>query len=110
MTEPLATPTGAIVLLTTIPTADEAHRMARHLVESRLAACVQILPPHTSIYRWQGSVEESTELLLIIKTLERLYPELESSTRALHPYEVPEIIVLPVIAGAPDYLAWLHAG
>ena len=104
-----ASPTGAIVVLTTIPTEDEARRLARHLVEVRLAACVQILPPQTSIYRWQDAVEESTERLLIIKTLQDRYSDLETVIRALHPYEVPEIIALPVIAGAPDYLAWLRA-
>jgi periplasmic divalent cation tolerance protein len=108
MTEPLAAPGGAIVVLTTIPTEDEARRLARHLVESRQAACVQILPPQTSIYRWQGTVEESTERLMIIKTTASLYPLLERTIRDLHPYEVPEILALPVLAGAPDYLDWLR--
>jgi periplasmic divalent cation tolerance protein len=102
-------PTGVIVVLTTIPSADEARRLAHRLVETQLAACVQILPPQTSIYSWQGVIEEATERLLIIKTLHHLYPDLEATIVDLHPYDVPEIIALPVIDGAPDYLAWLQS-
>lgn len=108
MTDFLAAPGGAIVVFTTLPSEDESRRLARHLVESRLAACVQILPPQTSIYRWQGTVEESTERLLLIKTTAPLYPSLERAIRDHHPYEVPEILALPVLAAAPDYLDWLR--
>lgn len=77
------------------------------MVEGELAACVQILPPMTSIYRWQGKVEKATETLLLIKTTLEIYPALESAIKANHPYETPEIIALPVATGSADYLNWL---
>ncbi|MFZ4985641.1 MAG: divalent-cation tolerance protein CutA [Blastocatellia bacterium] len=97
----------AIVVLTTVDADEAGRRLARLLVESRLAACVQILPPMTSVYRWQSRLAETAEWLLLIKTFHRLYPEVERAIRDNHSYQTPEILALPVVAGAPDYLAWL---
>jgi periplasmic divalent cation tolerance protein len=79
------------------------------LVEQELAACVQILSPMTSVYRWQGQIERATETLLLIKTLPDSYPAVETAIKTHHPYQTPEIIALPITAGAEDYLAWLRA-
>jgi len=97
----------AVVVLTTVETAEEAERLARVLIECELAACVQLLPPMTSIYRWQGAIERATESLLLIKTTRAAYPALETTIRQNHPYQTPEIITLPVEAGLKDYLDWL---
>ena len=97
----------AVVVLVTVPTAPEGQAMARSLVELRLAACVNVLPGVTSIYRWEGKVEESAEVLLIVKTIPAQLPELEKAIRAGHPYDVPEILTLPVHSGSEDYLRWL---
>lgn len=83
--------------------------MASLLVERELAACVQILPPITSIYRWQGKVEKAAEVLLFIKTTREAYAALETAIRENHSYETPEIIALPVESGSSSYLNWLHA-
>jgi len=77
------------------------------LVEERLAACVNLITPLTSIYRWRGAVERAREVLLVIKTRRTLVPRIAARVRALHSYEVPEVIALPVVAGARSYLAWL---
>jgi periplasmic divalent cation tolerance protein len=77
------------------------------LVEERLAACVNLIAPLTSIYRWRGAVERAREVLLVIKTRRTLVPRIAARVRALHSYEVPEVIALPVVAGARSYLAWL---
>ena len=100
---------SVLVVLTNLPNHDVAEKMARFLVESQLAACVNVLSPCRSIYRWKGSVEEADEVPLLIKTTEERYAALESAIRARHPYELPEIIALPVVNGLPDYLAWLAA-
>mgnify|MGYP001015734792 CR=1 FL=1 len=100
-------PHSALVVLTTTETPQQAEQIAQLLVESELAACVQILPPMTSIYRWQGSVERATETLLLIKTTHDLYSLLETTIKTSHPYQTPEIIALPVATGSPDYLNWL---
>lgn len=96
------------IVFTTCPNAETAGRIARALVEERLAACVSILPPMQSIYRWKGKVETTTEQLLVIKIAARRFPEVMACIRRLHPYELPEIIAVPVVDGAPDYLAWLN--
>ena len=101
------TPHTALVILTTTETPLQAEQLAQLLVESELAACVQILPPMTSIYRWQGNVERATETLLLIKTIRDIYPTLETAIKANHPYQTPEIIALSVEAGSADYLNWL---
>ncbi len=97
----------AIVVLTTMEKAEDGERLARLLVERELAACVQLLQPMTSIYRWQGKIEQATEMLLLIKTTRAAYPELEAAIRQDHPYQTPEIIALSIEAGLKDYLDWL---
>jgi periplasmic divalent cation tolerance protein len=97
-----------IQVLTTTATKEDAQRIAQALVESRLAACVQVLGPITSTYRWQGTEETSEEWLCQIKTRRDLFDTLEEAIRRIHPYEVPEILALPVVAGSQKYLAWLE--
>lgn len=98
----------AIVVMITAGDHAEAERIAALLVERRLAACVQILPEMTSIYRWQGAVERGKEHLLLVKTTPERFDELEREVRAAHSYETPEVVALPVVAGSSDYLAWLR--
>lgn len=97
------------VALSTAPDADSAARIARALVEERLAACVNVVPAVRSVYRWQGAVEEQTEVLLVIKTRAERIEALAARLRALHPYELPELVALPVTAGLPAYLDWVAA-
>lgn len=97
-----------IQVSTTTARKDEAEQIARALVEERLAACVQVIGPITSIYRWQGCVETSEEWLCLVKTRQDHYPQVEASIRKNHPYEVPEILAVQVVAGSPAYLAWLE--
>jgi periplasmic divalent cation tolerance protein len=92
----------------TCPDTDTAERIATTLVERRLAACVNVLPAVTSIYRWQEAVERSSEVLLLIKTCAERYPALEAAIRELHPYELPEILAVEAAAGLPPYLAWVR--
>ncbi|MEP7343131.1 MAG: divalent-cation tolerance protein CutA [Acidobacteriota bacterium] len=101
--------TEALVVITTTETKEDAERLAHLLVECELAACVQLLPQVTSIYRWQGKVEQAGESLLLIKTTRQAYPRLEAAIKENHSYQTPEIIALPVEAGADDYLHWLSA-
>ena len=100
---------AARVVLCTCPDEASAAGIARAIVESRLAACANLVPGLTSIYRWQDRVETSGESLLIIKTTEAAYPSLEKRIRELHPYEVPEILALDVAAGLPAYLEWVDS-
>lgn len=86
---------------------EDAERIARALVEARLAGCVQILGPMTSVYRWKGKIETAGEWLCLVKSREDLYGAVEGAIRSLHPYETPEIIALPITAGSRDYLDWL---
>jgi periplasmic divalent cation tolerance protein len=95
------------IVLCTVPDDAVAKRIASALVEERLAACVNIVPGITSIYRWQGAVETAAELLLIIKTNAAVYPRLQDRIRALHPYELPEIIAVTPAGGLQDYFAWI---
>ena len=88
---------------------ETANRIALAVVEAQLAACVNILPRVQSIYRWQGAVESAVEVPLLIKTTAAAYPALEAAIRERHPYDVPEIIALPITAGLPAYLNWLAA-
>lgn len=97
----------ALIVFCTCPEGD-AHRIASALVDERLAACVNRLPAAESVYRWRGRVETATETLLIIKTTTDRYDELERRLRALHPYEVPEILAIPVVHGSPPYRQWLE--
>lgn len=87
----------------------EAGRIARSVVEQRLVACVNVLPQIRSVYRWEGRIEEADESTLVMKTRRSLVPALTAAVKLLHPYEVPEIIALPVARdrGNPDYLAWV---
>lgn len=95
---------------TTVATQADAERIAAALVEERLAACVQVAGPIISTYRWQGAVERVTEWHCHCKTTRARYPALEARLRELHPYETPEIIALPIVAGFPAYLAWIEEG
>ncbi len=96
-----------LVVLVTVPNREVAEKIAKALVEARLAACVNIVDELKSIYWWQGKIEEDNELLLIIKTRMEVFEELVLKIRELHPYTVPEIIGLPIIAGSKDYIDWL---
>lgn len=96
-------------MLTTTATREEAQRLARTVLERRLAACVQVVGPVESQYWWKGVVERSEEWLCIIKTTRRAYPALERAVTEAHPYEVPEITALPVVEGSTAYLAWIAA-
>ncbi len=98
-----------LLVLTNLPNRADADALAQFLVENRLAACVNILAPCHSIYRWKGAVETAEEVPLLIKTVETRYPALEAALRERHPYEIPEIVALPVTGGLPEYLAWLVA-
>ena len=89
------------------PDADTAQRLATALVEARLAACVSVLPPMRSVYRWQGAVELAEEVLLLAKTAADRVPALTERLRALHPYELPEIVAVETAAGLPAYLDWV---
>ena len=95
------------IALTTVSSEEEGRRLARALVERRLAACVNVIPNLNSIYRWQGAVEEAAEVLLLIKTTEERLSALEAALGELHSYEVPELLVLTPEAGSQSYLAWL---
>jgi periplasmic divalent cation tolerance protein len=97
-----------IVVLTNCPDADVAGRIARTLVADRLAACVNQLAPVVSVYRWQGTVESATEVPLLIKCTRERYPAVEQTIRQLHPYTVPEIVAIALVAGLPAYLRWVH--
>lgn len=92
----------------TFPDKETAQKVARTLVEESLAGCVQLLGPIESVYRWEGKVESAEEWLCLIKTSRKQYPLLEQRVRALHFYQVPEIIAFPICAGSPDYLNWLQ--
>ena len=98
----------ALVVLATFPDAETARRIVRTLVEEKLAACGNIVPGLESIYRWEGKIESSAEVLVIFKTTLGKYLEFEQGLRALHPYEVPEILGLPVQEGSLPYLRWLQ--
>ena len=99
--------TAILVVFTTLPDSEVAGKLARTLVEMRLAACVNILPSSQSIYRWQDDVHIDGEVPLIIKTTTELYPAVETYLRQQHPYELPEIIALEVTRGLPEYLTWV---
>ena len=99
----------AIVVFMTAANGEEAARLADMLVGAQLAACVQILPEMESVYRWQGKIERQSEILLLAKTTQGKFAELEREVRALHSYETPEIIAVPVTAASTPYLEWLTA-
>lgn len=98
---------NALIVYGTCPER-HAETLARVLVDAHLAACVNIVPGIRSIFRWKGRVQQDTESLLIIKTTQARYPDLEKAWRDRHPYELPELLAVPVAAGSPDYLSWLE--
>ncbi len=98
---------NVLIVLTNCPDAEVADRLARTLVEQKLAACVNRLPAVDSVYRWQGAIERAVEVPLLIKSTRERLPEIQEAIRALHPYEVPEIVAIPVVAGLPAYLRWV---
>jgi periplasmic divalent cation tolerance protein len=101
--------TEAVVVLVTAPTVESAAEMARALVEEGLAACGNVIPGVRSIYRWAGAIHDDPEAVLLLKTDRRLVAALKERLPALHPYQVPELLALPVEEGVPPYLAWLAA-
>ena len=98
-----------LIILCTCPDLATAERIAETVVGERLAACVNIVPGLASIYRWEGQIQRDTELLLLIKTRQAVYPLLEARIRELHPYQIPEIIALPIQTGSAAYLDWMAA-
>lgn len=100
---------AAVQIMTTASSREEAQRLADLLVEARLAACVQVVGPIRSTYRWQGQIERSEEWLCLAKSLQAAFPQIEQAIRAAHSYETPEIVALPIVAGSETYLAWLAA-
>ncbi len=96
-----------IVIFITAPNEDEAARIARALVEARLAACANIVRNIRSVYTWQGNIQDDSEVLMIVKTQKDLFNAVSGKVKELHSYDVPEIIALPIIDGSPDYLNWL---
>lgn len=101
--------TDKVVVLCTCGTEEEAGRIARRLVEKRLAACVNVFTGLRSIYRWRGQVEDAREVLMVIKSRRGLFDALRVEIETAHSYEVPEVIALPVVEGSQGYLAWLEA-
>jgi periplasmic divalent cation tolerance protein len=98
----------AVLVSIAAPNGETAARLARLLVEGRLAACVQIVDPIRSVYRWQGAVQEEKEVLLLAKSSQDLVPRIDELLRREHPYEVPELAAVPILTGAPAYLKWLQ--
>ena len=98
---------AVLAVLTNLPDSESAFNLARTLVSRRVAACVNVLAPATSFYRWEGREQSASEVPLVIKTTEERYAELEAIVRECHPYELPEIIALPVTRGLENYLGWV---
>lgn len=101
--------TGKTIAFTTCASADEAARIARRLLEERVAACVSIVPSVRSLYHWKGEIQDDVEHLLIIKSRADLAGRLKDTLRAAHSYETPELVILDVADGLPDYLAWMDS-
>lgn len=97
----------SIVIISNVPDSETANRLANELVGRQLAACVNIMPGVQSVYRWQGKLEQASEISLFIKTRRVCYAAVEAAIVSLHPYDVPEIIALPISSGLPKYLQWL---
>jgi periplasmic divalent cation tolerance protein len=95
------------VVFITVDSAKQAEKIANILVEKKLAACVNIVPRISSIYWWQGKIERTNELLLIVKTRKKLFKQLMKEVKSIHTYTVPEIIALPIVDGSPDYIKWI---
>ncbi len=99
--------TDKIVVLSTASSVEEAAKIARRLVDERLAACVNVMPGVRSFYRWKGNIEDAAEWLLVIKSSRHRFDALRAELEKLHSYEVPEVIALPVVDGARNYLQWM---
>ena len=99
--------TDKVVIMVTAASRRECRKIARHLVEARLAACVNITQPIESIYRWEGKVAEEKEFLLLIKSTRDLFPKIKAEIGRIHSYHTPEIICLPIIDGSRNYLEWI---
>ena len=98
-----------VQIMTTVPDRKTALRIGEKLLEDKLCACFQIVGPINSLYRWKGKIEKDEEFLCLIKTRENLIEKIEESLRKMHPYEVPEFLVIPVVAGSADYISWLDS-
>ena len=101
--------TDYIQVMTTVENRSDAEKIAAYLVEERIAACVQILGPIHSYFQWQGKMDKAEEYLCMIKSRDDLFHELEAAIKKMHPYEVPEIIALPINRGSAEYLSWMAA-
>jgi len=99
--------TDKIIVLSNCGSENEANRIARALVEARVAACVNIVPGIRSVYRWQGAIQEEGEWMLVIKSTRSVFAQLSSELRKAHSYQVPEIVAIPVLDGDPAYLDWV---
>ena len=97
----------AVIVFTNLPDREAALKLANALVANKLAACVNVLAECTSVYRWKGTIENAQEVPVLIKTRAARYAEVEAAIRALHPYELPEIIAVPIVRGCGDYLRWV---
>ena len=100
--------TDIVIILVTAGSEGEAEKIARTLVEERLAACVNLISPLRSIYRWEGKIQDDREWLLVIKTKQTHFAAIEARVKALHSYQVPEVIALPVVNGSEKYLEWVR--
>lgn len=100
--------TKTLIVLCSCPDQESAERIANHLVENRLAACVNISSQVRSVYRWQGEIEQADEYMLSIKTTASSYDELELAILSIHPYELPEIVAIPIVTGLQNYLGWIN--
>lgn len=96
-----------IKVITTISSKAGAEKIAKALIDKRLGACVQIMGPFKSVYRWKGRIEKTLEWACVIKTRKMLYKKVEAAIRKIHPYDIPEIITVPITGGSKDYLKWL---
>lgn len=99
-----------IVVYITVPSREVGQQIASLLVETDLAACVNIIPDVSSIYQWQGSIEQDDELLLIAKTSAACFDRLATAVKKVHPYDIPEVIAMPIVSGSNEYLAWIDEG
>ncbi len=102
-------PAATLIVLTTLPDHASAEILAEQLITENLAACVNIMGEMTSIYRWKGKIHHGTEYQLLIKTSQARYPELQAWIAEHHPYELPEILAIPVFEALPEYLDWINA-
>jgi periplasmic divalent cation tolerance protein len=99
----------SLLVITNLPDRASAEKLAALLIEQRLAACVNVLAPCSSVYRWQGEIQHDEEYPLLIKTVQDRYAQVEASIRGNHPYELPEIIAVPINGGLPAYLQWVES-